>query len=96
MGLFMSGVYPLTMSLPTSLGLTVQPKNTSSYAMGGCVGTALFPYIIGLVMAKFGPDSLFWCMAVVAIIMAVIFRGLIKEGEILRKRQRILTITEHI
>lgn len=96
MGLFMSGVYPLTMSLPASLGLTVSPTNTSRYAMGGCVGTAVFPYLVGIVMASFGADSMFWCMAVLAAAMGFVFWKLRSEGELLRRRQKIIAVAEHV
>lgn len=88
-GLFMSGIYPLTMSLPTSIGLHVTPKNTSRYVLGGCVGGALVPWGIGLVMKGFGPGSLFVCMVWVLFVMVYVFRRVLKVSEGLGKnRQR--------
>jgi MFS family permease len=69
MGLFMSGVYPLTMSMPSSLKLRTSSKNTSVYAMGGCFGTICIPFVVGVVMEHFGPNSLFICMQIIAIAM---------------------------
>ena len=59
MGLFMSGMYPLTMSLPSSMGLKTKPQNTSRYVLGGCLGGSLGPFLIGLSMKFFGPSAMF-------------------------------------
>lgn len=64
MGLFMSGIYPLTMNLTNSLGYKVMPKNTSRYVLGGCIGGAVIPYLTGVVMHLSGPSFLFLSMLI--------------------------------
>lgn len=73
MGLFASSVYPLTMSMPASLGLRTEGRNTSLYAMGGCFGVTLLPFAIGLVMEYSGPNSLFLCMQAVTVGATLLF-----------------------
>jgi fucose permease len=73
LGLFASSVYPLTMSMPASLRLKATSRNTSIYAMGGCVGVALLPFVVGMAMERFGPNSLFVCMQAIAVGMVVLF-----------------------
>ncbi len=53
MGLFGSGLYPLTMSYPGSQGLKVTSKNTSRYALGGCIGGSVAPYLCGKLMSHY-------------------------------------------
>lgn len=90
-GLFMSGIYPLTMSLPSSLGLKVTPQNTSRYVLGGCIGGALIPYLIGLIMKHLGSGALFVCMIWVLFVMIAVLRRVLRMSEALAKPQTATT-----
>jgi fucose permease len=70
MGLFMSGIYPLAMSLTTSLKLKVTPKNTSRYVLGGCIGSSL-PFITGLLVV----------MLFIIICMIFTYRKVLKHSQ---------------
>lgn len=50
MGVFMSGIYPLTITLPNSYGMEINSKNTSQYILGSCIGFGATPYLVGLLM----------------------------------------------
>lgn len=84
-GLFMSGIYPLTMSMPNSIGLKVAPKNTSRYVLGGCVGGALVPFLVGLTMKHFGAGSMFVSMVWVLFLMILVFRRLLARSDTIMK-----------
>lgn len=73
MGLFMSGVYPLTMNLTNSMGYKVLPKNTSRYVLGGCIGGATIPYLTGVFMHFSGPSLLFLSMFIFIICSCLIY-----------------------
>ena len=38
MGIFCSGIYPLMMNFPNSVGMRTSTANTSKYALGGSIG----------------------------------------------------------
>jgi len=76
-GLFMSGLYPLTMSLPSSMGLKVKPHNTSKHVLGGCIGGSLGPFIAGMMMKSFGPGAMFVLMLIVVIAMIFVFKRVV-------------------
>lgn len=59
MGLCCSGVYPLTMNLPNSLGIKTSTANTSKFAFGGSVGESVIPFFMGLTIDWFGRDAMF-------------------------------------
>lgn len=46
----MSSIYPMTMAWPASAGLLLDPKSTTHLVIGGCVGEALVPVVIGELM----------------------------------------------
>lgn len=77
MGFFMSGMYPLTMSLPSSMGLKVKPQNTSRYVLGGCLGGSLGPFLAGLLMKSFGPSAMFVQMFIVVVIAIFVFKKVV-------------------
>lgn len=71
-GIFMSGIYPLTITLPNSYGMQASSKNTSQYILGSCIGFGATPYLVGILMENFGPDMLFVSEEVTAIVMLII------------------------
>jgi fucose permease len=71
-GICMSGIYPLTITVPNSYGMQASSKNTSQYILGSCIGFGATPYLVGLLMDQFGPDMLFVCEWVTALIMLIL------------------------
>jgi MFS family permease len=72
MGLFCSGIYPLTMNLPNSLSMKTSTRNTSKYALGGSMGETILPFLAGTAMAHFGQNSLFiWELVLVILLIGV-------------------------
>lgn len=81
MGLFMSGMYPLTMSLPSSMGLKIKPQNTSRYVLGGCLGGSLGPFLAGLLMKSFGPSAMFFQMLFVVIATLCVYKKVVHYSD---------------
>ena len=73
MGLFCSGIYPLTMNLPNSLGMKTTTKNTSKYAFGGSLGLTILPFIGGMSISWFGKNGMFGCEFVLLIVTIAAF-----------------------
>lgn len=57
-GYGMSSVYPLAMSWPGEAGFALDTASTAQLVIGGCLGEAAVPLVLGGMMQLVGPQSL--------------------------------------
>lgn len=88
MGLFCSGIYPLTMNLPNSLGLKTSTRNTSKYALGGSIGESVLPFFAGLTIDWFGREAMFIDEIILGICLIILYFKAISIGKSATMGQR--------
>lgn len=86
-GAFMSGIYPLTITLPGSIGLAITSQHTAEYMLGSCIGFGATPYLVGVLMSQFGPDMLFVSEAATASLMLLLLILVVRIGTHLQTKQ---------
>jgi len=71
LGLGLSSIFPIMMTLPAQLNIEVDFKTTGHLLVGSCLGESILPVIIGVVMA-ISPNGLKITVFVVSIVLIMI------------------------
>ena len=88
-GLALSAVYPLLMSIPGAMGYYLSPTNAAMFTVMGSTGESVIPVLFGVMIDLFGPGVLFVGALLISVGMIVLYRGIMgyksegKEGSAL-------------